>query len=250
MRSWWSEYGGYVIFGVAAGALSLFGINFYQNSQEKAQLEASALYESLTDYVVEGDLDDAEQVSDQLGTDYEGTIYAAQSKLAIARMYLDKNRDQDAADALRELLDSAADEELKQVARLRLARILLYQDKPEDVVLLLEGRDDPAFVAAFGEASWRRVLRARPDRRSRACLPGERCSIRCRKARSISSSCSGKCWIFPRWPKTTAPPKRQRTCRRNHRQRTLLKRARSEQILASCRIDRHRLAAGIVRPVQ
>ncbi|NNF40122.1 MAG: tetratricopeptide repeat protein, partial [Woeseiaceae bacterium] len=151
MRTWWSEYGGYVIFGVAAGALLLFGVNFYKNSKAEAELEASALYESLTDYVVEGDLDDAERVTDQLATEYEGTIYAAQSRLAIARMYLDKNRDQDAADALRALLDSGAGDELKQVARLRLARILLYQDKPQDVVDLLQGQDTPAFAAAFGE---------------------------------------------------------------------------------------------------
>ena len=90
-------------------------------------------------------------VADQLGTEYTNTIYSAQSKLALARMYLDKNRDQDAADALRELIDGDAGEELKQVGRLRLARILLYQDKPQEVVDLLQGQDDPAFAAAFGE---------------------------------------------------------------------------------------------------
>ena len=30
MRTWWSEYGNYVIAGVAIGAMSLFGINRYQ----------------------------------------------------------------------------------------------------------------------------------------------------------------------------------------------------------------------------
>jgi len=151
IRSWWSEYGGYVIVGVAAGALLLFGFNYYQNSKLAAQLEASALYETLTNHVVDGNLDNAESVADQLATAFAETTYAAQSKLAMARMYMDRNRDQDAADALDELLASAASEELKAVARLRLARILLYQDKPQDVVDLLEGRDNPAFAAAYTE---------------------------------------------------------------------------------------------------
>lgn len=151
IRSWWSEYGGYVIVGVAAGALILFGVNYYQNSKLTAQLEASALYESLTNHVVAGKLEDAEVVADELGTTFADTTYAAQAKLAMARLYMDKNRDQDAADELRELLDSGSGD-LHQIARLRLARILLYQDKPQEVVDLLESEDNSAFAATFGEA--------------------------------------------------------------------------------------------------
>lgn len=151
LRSWWSQYGGYVIVGIAAGALLLFGVNYYKSSKLDAELEASALYESLTDHVVDGNLEKAEVVADQLATAYAKTSYAAQSKLAIARLYMDKNRDQDAADVLQRLLDGDASEPLKQVARLRLARILLYQDKPQEVVDLLEGQESPAFAAAFGE---------------------------------------------------------------------------------------------------
>jgi len=152
IRSWWSEYGGYVIFGVAAGALLLFGVNYYKSSKYAAQLEASALYESLTNYIVDGNLEAAESAADQLGTEYVNTTYAAQSKLAIARLYMDKNRDQDAADVLGELLDLGAGEELEGVARLRLARIWLYQDKPQQVVDMLEGQNNPAFAASYGEA--------------------------------------------------------------------------------------------------
>jgi len=151
IRGWWSEYGGYVIFGVAAGALLLFGINYYQSSKLEAQLGASALYESLTNHVVDGDLEQAEIVADELGTSFADTSYAAQSKLAIARLYMDKNRDQDAADALSALLAGPAPEELKMLARLRLARVLLYQDKPQEVVDLLEGKASEGFAPSYAE---------------------------------------------------------------------------------------------------
>ncbi|MBT8087021.1 MAG: tetratricopeptide repeat protein, partial [Gammaproteobacteria bacterium] len=152
MRQWWSEYGGYVILGIAAGALLLFGFNYYQSSKESARLEASTLFESLADRVVDGELEEAEGIAGRLDADFADTIYGAQSKLAMARLYMDKNRDQDAADVLRELIDSDADEGLRQIARLRLARILLYQEQPQQVIDLLEGDDDPAFAAPFGEA--------------------------------------------------------------------------------------------------
>lgn len=151
IRSWWSEYGGYVIFGVAAGALLLFGVNYYKTSKLESQLEASALYESLTNSVASGNLEQAEVAADELDNAFAETSYAAQSKLAMARLYMDKNRDQDAADALSALLEAPASEELKQLARLRLARILLYQDKPQAVVDLLEGQESSGFEPAFGE---------------------------------------------------------------------------------------------------
>ncbi len=151
IRNWWSVYGGYIILGVAAGAILLFGINYYQSSKLQSQLEASSLYQELTDYVVEGDLDDAEVIAGRLHAEFADTPYSAQAKLAIARLYMDKNRDQDAADALQELLAGDSSDELKHVARLRLARILLYQDKAQEVVDLLDGQQDTAFGAAYGE---------------------------------------------------------------------------------------------------
>ena len=151
IRTWWTVYGGYVILGVAAGALLLFGINYYKNSKLQSQIDASSLYQELTDYVFEGDLDDAEVVAGRLHAEFADTPYAAQAKLAIARLYMDKNRDQDAADVLQELLAGGSSDELKHVARLRLAKIWLYQDKAQEVVDLLEGQQGTAFAVAYGE---------------------------------------------------------------------------------------------------
>lgn len=151
MRAWWKEYGAFVIGGIVIGAGLLFGINHYQSSKLQAQLDASAAYEELILLVVDGKLEDAEAAADAIATSYGETTYAGQTGLAMARLYMDKNRDQDAADALLGVVDSDADSELKDVARLRLARIYLYQDKAQEVVDLLVGEDAGAFAAAYGE---------------------------------------------------------------------------------------------------
>ncbi len=151
MRTWWSEYGNYVIAGVAIGVLLLFGINRFQTSELEAQYAASALYDELTNVVVDGDVEAAEAIVVQMMTDHAETTYAAQSRFAMARLYMDENRDQDAATVLDELVASNVGEEFKQVGRLRLAKIYLYQDKPSDVVDMLEGRDQGAFAARNAE---------------------------------------------------------------------------------------------------
>ena len=151
MRAWWSEYGRYVIAGVVIAVGLLVGFNQYQGSKFEAQLEASELYETLAVHVAEGELDAAEAVADDLANNYANTSYAAQSKLAMAKLYMDKTRDQDAADVLNELLAMRGHDELKHVARLRLGRILLYQDKAQEVVDLLAANELGAFAALNNE---------------------------------------------------------------------------------------------------
>lgn len=151
MRAWWSDYGWYVIGGIVLGAAILFGINYYQSQSVAEEIAASALYDELTEHVTGGNLEAAEATAAELDGEYGNSSYAAQSKLAMARLYMDKNRDQDAAEALNGLLAMDGFEPLKHVARVRLAKILLYQGKPEEVLSLLEGQDNTAFAARYAE---------------------------------------------------------------------------------------------------
>jgi predicted negative regulator of RcsB-dependent stress response len=151
MRTWWRDNGRYVIGGVVLGVALLAGWNYWQSVKRTAELEASALYETLLENVASGNVEPAESTAASLYQKYGSTPYAAQARLALARLYMDKGRDQDAADVLRALLDSRGDEQLKPVARLRLARVLLYQEKAAEAVELLSGQPDSAFSARFSE---------------------------------------------------------------------------------------------------
>lgn len=151
MRAWWSDYGFYVIGGVVLGAAILFGLNYYQSEQIAAQEEASALYDALTEKVADGNLEAAETSAADLDAAHGNSAYAAQSKLAMARLYMDKNRDVNAAETLQSLLAMDGFENLKHIGRVRLAKILLYQDQAEEVLTLLDGQDSEAFAARYAE---------------------------------------------------------------------------------------------------
>jgi predicted negative regulator of RcsB-dependent stress response len=140
-----------VIAGIVIAVGGMLGFNYYKHSKLEAQLAGSELFESLAQQVGDGNLDAAEAVASDIVTSYPTTAYAAQSRLAMARLYMDKNRDQDAVDMLKELLAMRGNDELKSVARLRLARVLLYQDKPQEVVDLLAEVDDAAFAGLNAE---------------------------------------------------------------------------------------------------
>ena len=57
LRTWWSDYGFYVVGGVVLGALILFGFNYYQNARNTAQEEASIQYDAVSGAIAEADLE-------------------------------------------------------------------------------------------------------------------------------------------------------------------------------------------------
>ncbi len=151
MRDWWRENGRFVIGGIVLGVGILVGWNQWKEYRLTARLEASARYETLANQVSGGMVDAAEGTANDLYDNYASTSYAALARLAMARLYMDRGRDQDAADTLEALLATRGGSETQMVGRLRLAKIYLYQDKPQEVVDLLSGFEDSAFAARYDE---------------------------------------------------------------------------------------------------
>lgn len=151
MRTWWSENGSHVIGGVIVGVALIVGWNYWRSSLENTRVAASTLYEEVMSSAGNGNLDAANAAASTLFAEYASTPYAGQARLALARLYMDTGRDADAADALRPLLEEDPDSELALVGRLRLAKILLYQDKAQEAVDLLEGPHEHAFAARYSE---------------------------------------------------------------------------------------------------
>lgn len=152
MRQWWRENGRYIISGLVIGAGLLFGWNYWQGQQEQSSREASVLFEALAEHVAATRLEPARETARRLVDEYGSTVYAGQARLAMARLYMDMGRDRDAAEELRAIVEQGrGDGEVELLARLRLGKILLYQDRPEEVVELLQGFQDTAFAARYSE---------------------------------------------------------------------------------------------------
>lgn len=151
IRTWWAENGRYVIAGVVLGIAAILGWNQWRSNVESTRIEASNLYEEVMSSVGSGDVEAAEAAARSLYLDYQGTVYPHQARLAMARLYMDQGRDQDAAEALREVLASGENDEIQMVARLRLAKILLYQEKSVEVIELLTDHVEGGFAARYNE---------------------------------------------------------------------------------------------------
>lgn len=151
IRDWWRDNRMYIfIFGfVVIGSVA--GTNTWKASVLNEQIAASSLYESLAVEISENNLESGELIAEEIYSEYSESIYADQARLAMAYFYMSQSRDEDAAEELRGLIESSENNEMILIANMRLAKILLYQSKYQEVLDLLEGNLGHAFETKYSE---------------------------------------------------------------------------------------------------
>lgn len=156
VRKWLKDNGLWLAAGVVLGVAGLFGWFQWQDYQLRRAEQASALFEEFQAAAAKPGVDDAEIHMRKLSTDFAGSGYADQARLVMARLYLDRNDPDKAADYLRQVATGAGSEEIRLVATLRLARLLVFRDKPEEAISALAisvpAAWGPAFHAVRGDA--------------------------------------------------------------------------------------------------
>ena len=149
LKGWWKDNGNLVLGLIAAAAFSVAawqGWNWYQRTQG---LQASALYEALSKATQGGD---AKAVRDAGGALVEGfprTLYASMGALASARFHFERNDLKSAKAQLQWVIERAPSDELRDIARLRFAALLLDEKAYDEALRELEAKHGAAFAAQF-----------------------------------------------------------------------------------------------------
>ena len=145
LRNWWAENGWYVVGGLALGVVLLVGVNRYQAYRIDRAEAAAELYQSVVDSVAEQDVDQAHALLERLRGDYGGTAYVDQAGLLVARLHMDTNDPARAGEELRLVVENSDDSQLSRVARLRLARVLAYEERFDEALQVLDADPDPDY---------------------------------------------------------------------------------------------------------
>jgi len=152
IREWWRENGWYLIAGVALGAVGIFGWNQYKAYVQARAEAAAALYLDLQDVLQDDDRTAAEALLAELREEHPKSPYTDQAGMLIAGYYVATEPSR-AADELRFVMDRTEDRDLARIARLRLARVLIYQDRHEEALALLDVPNLGPFTAQYREAA-------------------------------------------------------------------------------------------------
>jgi predicted negative regulator of RcsB-dependent stress response len=151
LKAWWRQNGRLVIVAIvaaiaAAGAVS--GWRYYKDSQAA---KASQLYATLEKAVRTNDVKQVKDVAGQLIDNYGRTAYGPMAALAAAKADFDAGDLESAARRLEWAAEHGRDEEVRAIARLRLAGVRLDEKKYDEALKLLEGKHPESFTGLYAD---------------------------------------------------------------------------------------------------
>jgi len=151
LKKWWSNYGRSLILGIVLGSAALGGIKYWQHYQAERAEAASQLYEQMMLSFQRRAAAGVDETGNKLMQDYAATPYAGKAALTMAKMRFDANDIETARRHLQWAMDKASEAATRQVARLRLARLLLDRSELDAALELTNVKDQAGFEAEFQE---------------------------------------------------------------------------------------------------
>jgi predicted negative regulator of RcsB-dependent stress response len=147
LKQWWNENWVALAAGLVIGLGGIWGWSEWQNAKARTAEKASQIYEDLRKAAP----DQMAGLADNLQQDYAATPYASHGALLMAEKAAEKNDWPAAQQRLEWVVKHADDYGLVEIARLRLARVLWQQNKPDEALTQLDVKDDDAFAALYQE---------------------------------------------------------------------------------------------------
>lgn len=150
LKAWWKQYGGLLTNIVTVAALLVLawqGWNWYQRNQTA---QASVVFGALQQAVQAGDSARVKAASGELLEKFGGTTYSALGTLSAAKALVESGDAKTAKAQLLRLAESGKDE-YRDLARLRVAALMLDEKEYDSALKQLEGAASTGFESRFSE---------------------------------------------------------------------------------------------------
>jgi len=149
LKAWWKQNANLVLGTITIALLVVAAWNGWRWYQRSQALEAAALYENLQ---VAARMSDVKAARDAAGTileKYPGTAYAPLAALVSAKVNYQAGDPKTGRAQLQWVVDNARQEELRAIARLRLAALLVDEGAFDDAMKIVEAKPEEGFEGVF-----------------------------------------------------------------------------------------------------
>ena len=149
LRAWWKQHGNLIVGTILAASVAFAGWQGWRWYQANQAAHAAALYDTLARAAQTGDGKALRDAAGSLIENYPRTLYASMAALVAARFHFDRNDLKSAKAQLQWVLERSASEDFKDLARLRLAAVLLDEKAYDEALKLLEAQHTPAYASQY-----------------------------------------------------------------------------------------------------
>jgi predicted negative regulator of RcsB-dependent stress response len=151
IKDWWNKYGRLLTAAALAGLVGLAGIQgwrYYRNQQSST---AAMLYSQLDAAEKSNEAKKVQDIAATLTSSHAGTAYASMAALRAAKSFAAANDLANARQRLQWVIDQARDDEMRDIARLRLAGVSFDEKKPDEALKLLDAKHAAAFDGLYAD---------------------------------------------------------------------------------------------------
>jgi predicted negative regulator of RcsB-dependent stress response len=151
LKTWWDEHGKLVILVAVAALLTIAAVRGWHYYRQSQALAAVVLYDQMEEAVHAGDHKKVRDIAAQITDKYGTTPYATMAALSSARAAFTGGDLEAARTQLQWVLDRGREDEIKDVARLRLAGVLLDEKKHDEALKLLEVKPADSLAGLYAD---------------------------------------------------------------------------------------------------
>ncbi len=153
VRKWLKDNGSSIFIGIGLGLLVMYGVNWWHGHQSDTAEAASLQYVTLQQVPANAEPGSIAAQAERLREDFPESAYAAFGALTAARVALQQATPDypTAATELDWVMEHSPLLGLRQIARLRLARMKLAAGDTDAAMALLQGQSDGAFAQLMAE---------------------------------------------------------------------------------------------------
>lgn len=149
LRAWWKQYGNLLLLAITAAALAVAGWGAWRWYERNEAQHASQLYETLAAAARAGDAKALRDAGGALTEGYPRTLYASMGALAAARFHFGRGELKSARAQLQWVVERSPSEDFRDLARLRLAELLLDEKEYDAALVQLAAPPLEAYAAQF-----------------------------------------------------------------------------------------------------
>jgi len=151
LKTWWKMYGNLVTGLLLVVALAMAGWQGWNWWQRQQAVQASATFANLQAAAMKRDAKRVRELAGELVDKYSVTAYAGMGALLAARVQVDTGDARNARVQLAWAAENATDPGLRELARLRLATLLLDEKSYDDALKQLAAEPAAPFAPRFAE---------------------------------------------------------------------------------------------------
>lgn len=151
LKAWWRQYGPLCLMGLALALAAIAAYQGWNWYRDRETGKASAVYAELLKQADAGDRKKALESAKTLTQDYARSGYAPIGAFAAARVSFEAGDVAAAKEQLQWIVDHARDEDLKSLARYRLAGVLLDEKKYDEALKLLDVKPEDPMAALVAD---------------------------------------------------------------------------------------------------